>query len=72
MTERILIRRFEPILAEKGIELKIENDNVALIKDHVTDKIIGMICLEADRNKNLELADELIETIETWIVENAD
>lgn len=68
----ILIKRFDPQLAEKGIELRIDKKNVVIIKDHTTDKIIGMISLADDPNKNLELAGQIIETIENWVINNED
>lgn len=69
MTERITIPRFEPQVCEKGIKFTIDNKGIVVIKDHTTDKIIGMINLTADPNKNMELAERVISTIEDYIVE---
>ena len=63
----ITIPRFESRVAQRGIELKIEGKSIVTIKDHSTDKIIGMINLNADPDDNLELAELIIETIETYI-----
>lgn len=67
----ILIERFEAKVEPRGIKLSIDGKSIVTIKDHTTDKIIGMINLEADPDRNLELAEMLIGTIEEWI-ENAD
>lgn len=72
MTERILIRRFEPTVCQRGIKFTIDNKGVVTIKDHSTDKIVAMVNLDTDPDKNLELAEQIIDTIEEWIVENAD
>lgn len=66
----ITIPRFEPYVEEKGINLQITSKAVVLIKDHKTDKIIGMINLSKISDDNLDLAEDIIETIENWITEN--
>lgn len=67
----ITIPRFEPFVEEKGVKLQIDSKSVVLIKDHTTDKIIGMINLSKISDDNLDLAANVIETIENWI-ENKD
>lgn len=67
----ITIPRFEPFVEEKGVKLQIDSKSVVLIKDHTTDKVIGMINLSKISDDNLDLAEDLIETIENWI-ENKD
>ena len=66
----ITIPRFEPFVEEKGVKLQIDSKSVVLIKDHTTDKVIGMINLSKISDDNLDLAEDLIETIENWITEN--
>lgn len=66
----ITIPRFEPYVEEKGINLQITSKAVVLIKDHTTDKVIGMINLSKISDDNLDLAEDVIETIENWITEN--
>ena len=66
----ITIPRFEPLIEEKGVKLQIDSKSVVLIKDHTTDKVIGMINLSKISDDNLDLAEDLIETIENWITEN--
>jgi hypothetical protein len=66
----ITIPRFEPFIEEKGVKLQIDSKSVVLIKDHTTDKVIGMINLSKISDDNLDLAEDLIETIENWITEN--
>lgn len=66
----ITIPRFEPFVEEKGVKLQIDSKSVVLIKDHTTDKVIGMINLSRISDDNLDLAEDLIETIENWITEN--
>ena len=66
------VPRFEPINCKKGIKFTIENTGVIIIKDHSTDKIIGMVNLDADVNKNIELAEKIIETIEEYITDPND
>ena len=61
------INRFEPKVCEKGIKSTIENKGIVVIKDHATDKIVGMVNLTADPNKNTELAECVIDAIESWI-----
>lgn len=63
------VPRFEPINCKKGIKFTIENNGVIVIKDHSNDKIIGMVNLDADVNKNIELAEKIIETIEDYITD---
>jgi hypothetical protein len=66
----ITIPRFEPFIEEKGVKLQIDSKSVVLIKDHTTDKVIGMINLSKLSDDNLDLAEDVIETIENWITEN--
>ena len=66
----ITIPRFEPFVEEKGVKLQIDSKSVVLIKDHTTDKVIGMINLSKISDDNLDLAEDLIETIENWITKN--
>ena len=68
--ERILIERFQSIPCEKGIKFTIDNKGIVIIKDHTTDKIVGMVNLTSDPDKNLELAETVIDAIENWIVNN--
>lgn len=70
MAERILIERFEANVSEKGIKFTIDNKGIVLIKDHSTDKIIGMINLYSEAEYNMEIAEKVIEAIEDWIVEH--
>ena len=70
MTERILIERFQPLLCDKGIKFTIENKGIVVIKDHSTDKIVAMVNLDTDPDKNLDLAETVIDAIENWIVSN--
>lgn len=68
----ITIPRFEAKTIEKGIKFTIDGNQVVIIQDHKTDKIIGMINLTKQPNNNLELAQQIITTIETWITENEE
>lgn len=63
------VNRFEPITCAKGINFKIENKGIVMIKDHSTDKIIGMVNLNIDANKNIELAEKVIEAIEEYLTD---
>ncbi|MBQ2654065.1 MAG: hypothetical protein IJF83_10955 [Methanobrevibacter sp.] len=65
----ILINRFEAIVCKKGIHFKIDNKGIVVIKDHSNDKIIGMVSLNFDSDKNKELAEKVIETIEEFITD---
>lgn len=66
----ITIPRFEPTVSDKGVKLQIDTKGVVLIKDHSTDKIIGMINLSKISDENLDLAKQVISTIENWVTEN--
>ena len=63
----ILINRFEASVEPKGLKITIEGKSIITIKDHSTDKIIGMINLTDDVEKNMQLAGEIITTIEGYI-----
>ena len=67
---RIQINRFEPQVCEKGLKFTIENKGVVIIKDHTTDKVVAMVNLNTDPNKNEDLAETVIDAIEEWIVNN--
>ena len=63
----ITIPRFESKKVKRDTKLEIHNEKAVLIIDHTTDNVIGMVNLEATYDKNLELADALIGTIETFL-----
>lgn len=50
----------------------IKNNTTILIKDHETDQIISLIQLTNNINKNKELADRIITTIEDYILEQTN
>ena len=66
MTE-ILIRRFEPQIAERGLEFQVEGRGIVTIKDHASDKIVAMINLDKDADNNMEIAESIVEAIENWV-----
>lgn len=65
----IMIRRFEAKEMEKGkkFEFSSKDGHSVFIKDHTTDKIVGFISLENKLDKNMELAELIIETIEDYV-----
>lgn len=67
------INRFEKKEVKRNVkdtQVMIQNNTTILIKDHTTDNIISMIQLTDNINKNKELADRIINTIEEYILEN--
>lgn len=68
----IQIDRFEKKEVKANINnnsVTIKNNTTILIKDHETDQIISLIQLTNNINKNKELADRIINTIEEYILE---
>lgn len=47
----------------------IENNTAILIKDHQNDNIVSLVQLNNNLEKNKELADRIINTIEEYILE---
>lgn len=68
----IKIDRFEPKEVRKHGTVNIENMNTILIKDHKDDNIISFIQLFNDKKKNRAVAEEIIKTIEDFLLENED
>ena len=66
----IKVDRFEAKVSNIGYQFKVDGEGIVTIKDHSTDKIIGMINLDQDGNKNLEIAALIIDAIETWVTEH--
>ena len=50
-------------------EVIIENNTAILIKDHQNDNIVSLVQLTNNIEKNKELADRIIATIEEFILE---
>ena len=50
-------------------EVIIENNTAILIKDHQNDNIVSLVQLTNNIEKNKELADRIIATIEDYILE---
>ena len=66
----IKIDRFEKKeIKQTSAQIKIENLNTILIKDHQTDNIISYVQLFNDKKKNKECADRVIAAIEDYIME---
>lgn len=66
----IQIDRFEKReIKQTSANIKIENLNTILIKDHQTDNIISYVQLFNDKKKNKECADRVIAAIEDYIME---
>lgn len=66
----IKIDRFEKkVIKQTSANIKIENLNTILIKDHQTDNIISYVQLFNDKKKNKECADRVIAAIEDYIME---
>ena len=53
-------------------QIIIENNTAILIKDHLNDNIVSLVQLNNNLEKNKELADRIITTIEEYILENED
>ena len=51
-------------------QIIIENNTAILIKDHKNDNIVSLVQLNNNLEKNKELADRIINTIEDYIMEN--
>jgi len=66
------IDRFEVKEVGKTGTVQVENLNTVLIKGHADDNIISLVKLFNDKKKNKALAEEIINTIENFIVENGD
>ena len=67
------INRFEKKEVKPTInnnKVVIENNTTILIKDHSTDHIVSLVQLTNNIDKNKELADRIITTIEEYILEN--
>lgn len=47
----------------------IENNTAILIKDHQNDNIVSLVQLNNNIEKNKELADRIIDTIEEYVLE---
>lgn len=68
----IKIDRFEKRevkLRTHNQEVIIENNTAILIKDHQNDNIVSLVQLNNNLEKNKELADRIINTIEEYILE---
>lgn len=63
------VNRFEPQVCERMLKFTVENKGVVVIKDHSTDKIVAMVNLDTDSNKNVELAGKVIEAIEEYLTD---
>lgn len=63
------VNRFEPQVCERMLKFTVENKGVVVIKDHSTDKIVAMVNLDTDSNKNIELAGKVIEAIEEYLTD---
>ena len=63
------VNRFEPQVCERMLKFTVENKGVVVIKDHSTDKIVAMVNLDTDSNKNMELAEKVIEAIEEYLTD---
>ena len=63
------VNRFEPQVCERMLKFTVENKGVVVIKDHSTDKIVAMVNLDTDSNKNIELAEKVIEAIEEYLTD---
>lgn len=63
------VNRFEPQVCERMLKFTVENKGVVVIKDHSTDKIVAMVNLDTDSNKNMELAGKVIEAIEEYLAD---
>lgn len=50
-------------------QIIIENNTAILIKDHQNDNIVSLVQLTNNIEKNKELADRIINTIEDYILE---
>ena len=67
---KLKIDRFEAKQRdEQRSEVIFKTKSGVIIKDHKTDVVIAYINLEDKLNENMEVADRLIETIETYIEE---
>ena len=64
------VNRFEPQVCERMLKFTVENKGVVVIKDHSTDKIVAMVNLDTDSNKNIELAEKVIEAIEEYLTDS--
>ena len=63
------VNRFEPQVCERMLKFTVENKGVVVIKDHSTDKIVAMVNLDTDADKNIELAEKVIEAIEEYLTD---
>ena len=63
------VNRFEPQVCERMMKFTVENKGVVVIKDHSTDKIVAMVNLDTDADKNIELAEKVIEAIEEYLTD---
>ena len=61
------IPRFEKKKIEVPYTIKIENKRSIFIKDHTTDNYVVVVNFESTQEKNSELADKIIETIEEYL-----
>lgn len=71
----LLINRFEKKEVKKNIQdtqVMIHNNTTILIKDHATDQIVSLIQLTDNIEKNKEIADRIITTIEDYIIEEKE
>ena len=66
----ITIPRFEKKEIKKSGVISSDSGTGILIKDHLTDDIIGYINLTNKQDENKELADLIIATIEQYIDEH--
>ena len=53
-------------------QIIIENNTAILIKDHLNDNMISLVQLNNNLEKNKELADRIINTIEEYILEDSE
>lgn len=64
----ITVPRFEKTEVDREfVKRMFDTKTTIAIKDHKTDVIIAMINLTNNQEENLELADLIIETIETYL-----
>ena len=71
----IKINRFEKKEVKPTVNnttVQIRNTTTILIKDHSTDRIVSLVQVADNIEKNKELADRIITAIEEYILENED
>ena len=68
----IQINRFEPVKLKQNSNFTAEKDKAVVIKDHKDDRIIGLVNLNRTLDRNMDLAELVIQTIEDWVEEHED